>query len=87
MVMISWKNIKEFVWRVVSEKNDKSIVVQVESVKLHPIYNKRYMFRKKYHAHDENNDARKGSLVRIRESRPISKLKKWKLVEVIGESV
>ncbi len=85
--MISWKNIKEFVWRVVSDKNDKSIVVQVESVKVHPLYKKRFMFRKKYHAHDENNEAKKWSLVRIRESRPISKLKRWKLVEVISESV
>ncbi|UFX82780.1 30S ribosomal protein S17 [Candidatus Absconditicoccus praedator] len=83
MAIIGGKNIKEFVGRVVSDKMDKSIVVEVETAKVHPLYRKRYISKKKYHAHDQNNEATKGSLVKIRESRPISKLKRWQLVEVV----
>ena len=79
------KNIKEFIGVVLSDKMDKTVVVWVDKVKMHPIYKKRYVVRKKYYAHDENNEAKIGDKVRIRESRPLSKLKRWIVVEVIKE--
>ena len=65
-----------------SSKGDKTIVVQVERVKIHPLYRKRYTVQKKFYAHDEDNTAQEGDTVRIRESRPMSKLKRWMLIEV-----
>ncbi len=86
MVMV-WdkvkKNIKEFIWTVVSDKMDKTVVVVVEKVKMHPIYKKRYVVKRKYYAHDEENKAKIGDVVRIRESRPLSKLKRWRVVEIV----
>ncbi len=80
------KNIKEFVGTVLSDKMDKTVVVWVEKVKIHPIYKKRYIVRKKYYAHDENNEAKIWDKVRIRESRPLSKLKRWIVVEILKEN-
>lgn len=74
---------KVLVGRVISDKMDKTIVVQVERLKRHPRYGKVIRFHKKYKAHDENNAAKIGSLVKIIESRPISKEKRWALVEVL----
>jgi small subunit ribosomal protein S17 len=71
------------VGRVVSNKADKTIVVAVESLKKHRIYKRRYKQTKKFYAHDEENVCKNGDLVRIEESRPLSKLKRWRLVEVI----
>jgi small subunit ribosomal protein S17 len=68
---------------VVSDKMDKSIVVKVERSWRHPLYGKVVKTAKKYHAHDENNEAREGDRVRLLESRPISKLKKWVLLEIV----
>ncbi len=68
---------------VVSDKMDKSIVVRVERSWRHPLYGKVVKTTKKYHAHDENNEAREGDRVRLLESRPISKLKKWVLLEIV----
>lgn len=85
MVVIWSKNIKEFVWVVVSNKMDKTCVVVVETVKVHPLYNKRYVSKKKYYAHDENNATQIGSKVRIRETSPMSKLKRWAIVEIFQE--
>jgi small subunit ribosomal protein S17 len=68
---------------VVSDKMDKSIVVRVERSWRHPLYGKVVKTAKKYHAHDENNEAREGDRVRLLESRPISKLKKWVLLEIV----
>jgi small subunit ribosomal protein S17 len=62
---------------------DKSIVVRVERSWRHPLYGKVVKTAKKYHAHDENNEAREGDRVRLLESRPISKLKKWVLLEIV----
>ena len=64
---------------VVSDAAEKSIVVRVERRFKHPIYSKFVTKSKKYHAHDENNTAKKGDVVTIIESRPYSKLKKWEL--------
>jgi len=53
---------------------------------MHPLYKKRYIVRKKYYAHDENNEAKIGDIVRIRESRPLSKLKRWTVVEILEKN-
>lgn len=68
---------------VVSDKSDKSIVVKVERSWRHPLYGKVVKTAKKYHAHDENNEAREGDRVRLQESRPMSKMKKWVLLEIV----
>ena len=68
---------------VVSDKQDKTIVVRVERRTTHPLYGKTISVSKKYHAHDETNDAHIGDTVRIVETRPLSKLKRWRLAEVI----
>ncbi|RMF30778.1 MAG: 30S ribosomal protein S17 [Chloroflexi bacterium] len=78
------KRRKRMVGRVVSDKMDKTVVVQVERMKRHPLYGKVVRIRKKYKAHDEENACREGDLVRIVESRPISKEKRW-VVEAILE--
>lgn len=83
MVVIWNKNIKELVWTVVSDKMEKSLVVVVERVKIHPIYKKRFVVRKKFYAHDEQNQAKTGDTVKIRETKPLSKLKRWALVEIV----
>ena len=74
---------KERVGVVVSDKMQKSIVVAVERQVKHPIYGKFIKQTTKYHAHDEANDAHVGDLVRIMETRPLSKTKRWRLVEVV----
>lgn len=74
---------KILVGRVTSDKMDKTIVVQVERLKRHNLYGKVIRFHTKYKAHDELNQAREGDLVKIIESRPISKEKRWALVEVL----
>ena|SRR5437763_3926412 len=71
------------VGRVVSNKMDKTIVVIVESLKKHRIYKRTYKQTKRFHAHDEENTCQVGDVVRIEESRPLSKLKRWRLVEVV----
>ncbi len=81
------KRVQEFVGKVVSDKNDKTITVLVETYKRHPLYNKRVKYSKKYAAHDEQNQAKMGDTVRIRMTKPISKSKKYELVAVIQEAV
>ena len=68
---------------IVSDKADKTVVVKVERRVKHPLYGKIIKRSKKYHAHDEGNEFREGETVRIEESRPISKLKTWRVVERI----
>jgi len=75
---------KELVGRVVSDKMDKTVVVLVERQFPHPLYGKRIKRSKKYHAHDPENKIKVGDVVRIRETRPLSKLKRWVVVEVIS---
>jgi len=74
---------RTFTGVVVSEKMDKTVTVSVSTRQLHPLYKKYITRSKKYKAHDEKNDAREGDTVRIIESRPISKKKRWRLVEVV----
>jgi small subunit ribosomal protein S17 len=74
---------REFVGLVKSDKMDKTIVVQVETTALHPLY-KKYVTRvKKLKAHDETNDAKIGDRVRVVECRPISKEKCWRLADIV----
>lgn len=73
--------------KVVSDKMDKTIVVLVETYKKHPLYGKRVKYSKKFKAHDENNTAKIGDIVKIMETRPLSKDKRWRLVEVVEKAV
>lgn len=68
---------------VVSDKGDKTVVVRVDRRIRHPLYHKAMIRSKKYHAHDEKNEFRAGDLVRIQETRPISKLKRWRVIELL----
>ena len=78
---------KEFIGTVVSDKNDKTITVLVETYKKHPKYGKRVKYSKKYSAHDETNKAKMGDKVKIMETRPLSKTKKFRLVEIVERAV
>ena len=69
--------------KVVSDKMDKTITVEVATSKSHPLYSKRIKYSKKFKAHDENNDCSIGDRVRVMETRPLSKEKRWRLVEII----
>ena len=68
---------------VVSDVQDKTIVVRVERRTTHPLYGKTVTRSKKYHVHDESNEAGVGDTVRIQETRPISKLKRWRLAGIV----
>ena len=68
---------------VISNKMNKTIVVAVVSLKRHRIYKRTYKQTKHFYAHDENNTCQIGDVVRIEETRPLSKLKRWRLVEVV----
>ena len=74
---------KERIGIVVSDKMDKSIVVAEKRKEKHPIYGKYVNKTTKYHAHDEKNDCNEGDTVRITETRPLSKTKCWRVVEII----
>jgi small subunit ribosomal protein S17 len=74
---------KERQGTVVSSVQDKTIVVRVERRTTHPLYGKTMVRTKKYHVHDETNEAGAGDVVRIVETRPISKLKRWRLLEIV----
>lgn len=71
---------------VVSDTNDKTIVVKVEERKPHPIYKKMITTTKKFHAHDENNEAGIGDTVQIMETRPLSKMKRWRLYKIVEKA-
>ena len=74
---------KEFIGIVKSDKMMKTIVVTVDTMKLHPLYKKYVKRTKKVKAHDEKNDAKIGDRVRVIECRPLSREKRWKLVEIL----
>ena len=77
----SRKQIK--IGRVVSDKMDKTVVIAVDYLKPHPLYRKIIRKTSKFHAHDENNECRIGDVVRIEESRPLSRTKRWRVVEIM----
>ncbi|MBU9720215.1 MULTISPECIES: 30S ribosomal protein S17 [Bacillaceae] len=85
--MTERNNRKSYTGRVVSDKMDKTITVLVETYKMHPLYGKRVKYSKKLKAHDEENTAKAGDIVRIMETRPLSKDKRFRLVEVVEEAV
>lgn len=74
---------RTLVGRVVSDKMDKTITVAIERRVKHPLYGKYVTRTSKLHAHDEENSCQEGDLVRVAESRPISKSKSWQLVEIV----
>jgi len=78
---------QELVGKVVSSTNDKTITVLVETYRKDPLYGKRVKYSKKYTAHDEKNEAKVGDKVRIVETRPLSKNKRFRLVEVIEKAI
>jgi len=77
----------EIIGTVVSAKNNKTITVLVENYTRHPLYGKRVKSSKKYAAHDETNKAKVGDVVRLVETRPLSKTKRFTLVEIVKEAV
>lgn len=78
---------KSYVGKVISDKMDKTITVLVETYKKDTLYGKRVKYSKKYKAHDEENVAKVGDVVRIMETRPLSKDKRFRLIEVVEEAV
>lgn len=76
--------IKERVGLVVSDKMQKTIVVAVENRSAHPKYGKIVVKTKRYKAHDEENKCKEGDRVRIRETRPLSRTKRWQLIDVLS---
>jgi small subunit ribosomal protein S17 len=77
---------KEVVGEVVANKMAKTIVVQVTRKKTHPFYGRVVARNRKFYAHDEKNEAHVGDVVRIEETRPLSKLKRWKLKDIVRRS-
>ena len=75
---------KQKVGRVVSNKMEKTVVVAVDYRKPHPIYRKTVRQTNKFYAHDEANECKIGDVVRIEETRPLSKLKRWRIIEIVG---
>ena len=85
--MTERNNRKVYTGRVVSDKMDKTITVLIETYKNHKLYGKRVKYSKKLKAHDENNQAKTGDIVRIMETRPLSSTKRFRLVEIVEEAV
>ena len=81
------KNKRELIGLIVSDKMDKSVVVQVERFVQHKIYKKYIRRFKKYHAHDEKNECNIGDTVKIVETRPLSKLKRFRVAEIVEKAV
>jgi len=75
------------VGRVVSDKMDKTVVVAVDYVRRHPLYHKRITRTSKFKAHDENKECKQGDIVRIEETRPMSKEKRWIVREILERAV
>ena len=80
-------NRKEYTGRVVSDKMDKTITVLVETQKVHRLYGKRVKHSKRFKTHDENNQAKVGDIVQIMETRPLSKSKRFRLVEIVEKAI
>jgi small subunit ribosomal protein S17 len=76
-------NAKTLTGVVVSDKMDKTVVVQVERLVKHPVYQKYVRRRKRFAAHDEKNDCRKGDTVLIAQSRPLSRSKRWRVSRIL----
>lgn len=79
MITQDGKNIRELTGVILSAKADKTLVVEVKRVTMHPIYKKRFTVKKKYYVHDEKNSYKEGDTVTFLQTKPISKLKRWKV--------
>ncbi len=77
---------KVLVGTVVSDKMQKTVVVAVETMRAHPLYGRRIRRTRKFKAHDENNECRVGDRVRMMETRPLSKDKRWRVVEIVEKA-
>ncbi len=77
---------KTFIGKVISDKMDKTVTVEIETRKMHPIYKKSLRAHKKFKVHDAKGEASVGDVVMIRETRPISKEKCWKVVEIVEKA-
>jgi small subunit ribosomal protein S17 len=86
MVTDNQVNRKNMIGKVTSDKMDKTIAIRVETVKQHPLYKKTIKTSKKYKAHDANNEAKTGDIVKIMETRPLSKEKRWTLIEIVQKA-
>ena len=85
--MSEQKSKRTLIGRVVSDKMDKTVTVLIERRVKHPMYDKIIVRSKKYHAHNENNEAKQGDLVEIQECRPISKSKAWTITRLLGKAL
>ena len=83
MTIIGEKNIKELIGEVVSDKMDQTCLVFVKYLKMNHIYKKRFVVRKKYYAHNAENKAVLGNTVKLRLVKPISRLKRWNIIEIL----
>ena len=81
------KSKRTLIGRVVSDKMDKTVTVLVERRVKHPMYDKIIVRSKKYHAHNDDNQAQKGDLVEIQETRPLSKTKSWAVTKLLEKAV
>jgi len=77
---------KKQIGTVVSDKMDKTVVVTVDRLVRHPLYGKTIKRRSKLYAHDENNECGMGDIVRVAETRPLSKTKRWRVIEVVRKA-
>lgn len=78
---------RRLIGRVISDKMDKTVVVEVTRFKMHPMYKKYIRVRKKYKAHDETNEYKSGDRVEIVEHRPLSKEKRWRVAKLLDRRV
>lgn len=78
---------KVYIGKVSSDKEDKTIKVNIVTYRKHPLYGKRVIYTKKITAHDENNEAKIGDVVKVMETRPLSKTKHFRLVEIVEKAV
>lgn len=77
---------KRVTGKVISDRMQKTRIVMAETLRKHPLYKKHIRHRTKYYVHDEKNESKIGDLVLIEETRPISKLKRWRLVKILTKS-
>lgn len=77
---------RSFIGQVISNAMEKTLVVKIDSMKMHPKYKKAYRVTKKFQIHDEKNTAKVGDTVKFTECRPLSKNKKWRLLSVVKET-
>lgn len=84
MTIIWWKNLKELTGTVVSTKMEKTLTVTVNTVKVHPLYKKRYVRSKRYYAHiEDNSNISVWDIVKVRQYKPTSKLKRWIYLDTV----